>query len=421
MKKLLLFTLIFFCVNSLIGQQLYLESGKTISSFDYKNSQGESLDNLQSSNHTYLSLGYRKTIFAKDLFINLNATYSGYGSIGSDRALDNYFEWDLSYLGANVGFDYEFYKPGDFTFFVKVATSAEFLIHGTQTLNNQVYKLPGEQDFDTAIYFFRGGLGIQYKASENFTVFNQYMYGFSGTFKNIQGDLKIRAHNFGLGLLINISKNKGTSIGIVSTQIEELKKELEANSQKIGELQDLNQKIQILEKSALKRDKEIGAKEGEIKALKDAILNAMMPYKGDDLTIEEQQDRVKIVLDSDMLFKSGSWIITKEGEKAVETLGVVLASNPDIAIRVEGHTDNVSYEGKGNIKNNWDLSNKRATAIVEILKNNKDINLTNLSAVGRGEHNPIGDNSTTEGRSKNRRIEIILAPQLTELMKIIKN
>ncbi|MCK5402101.1 MAG: OmpA family protein [Flavobacteriaceae bacterium] len=420
MRTFLLFAVLFLSITSIKGQQLYFEAGKTISSFDYEDSQGESLDNLQSSNHTYLSLGYRKTIFTERLFLNLNGTYNGYGAIGSDVDFDNYFEWDLSYLGASVGFDYEIYKPGNFTFYLKASAAAEFLIQGTQTLNNQVYNLPGEEDFDTAIYFFRGGIGIQYKVSETLTVFNQYMYGTSGTFKDIQGDLKINTHNFGLGLLINISKDLTTKETIQNAEIEAIKKELEANSQKMKALEGTAERLKGLEESAREREREIAAKKEEIRLLKEAISNALIPYKGEDLTIEKQEDRVTIIMESDMLFHSGSWNISVEGEKAVNNLGEVLATNPNLTISVEGHTDNVPFKKSGNIRNNWDLSAKRATAIIDALRNNENINPKNLIAVGKGEYSPIADNETIDGRTKNRRIEIILTPQLKGLMKIIK-
>ena len=421
MRKLLLIVACFMCINSLLSQQLYLEAGKTISTFDYENSQSESLNNLQASNQTFIMLGYRKSIFFKDFFLNLKASYNSYGAIGSDRALDNYFEWDLSYLGVNVGFDYEFYKLGNFKFFAKVLGSTEFLIQGTQTLNNQVFNLSGHEDFDRPIYFLRGGLGIQYKISDNLSIFNQYTYGFSGTFERIQGDLKIRAHNFGLGLLINVSKNSALGNNYNNETIQNLQNELEKNSQKLIELEALSQKVNALETASLGKDKELLVKDKEIKALKAAILNAMLPYKGSELVLEKQLDRVKIVLDSDMLFKTGSWIITEEGEKNIEDLGQVLAENPDLEIMVEGHTDNLPFKGNGNIKNNWDLSVKRATAVIEILKKNSTINPQNLKAVGHGEFNPIRENNTEDGRAKNRRIEIILTPQLEELMNIIKN
>lgn len=401
------------CVNTLLSQQIYLETGKTISSFDYENSFGETLDNLHSSNHTYLSLGYRKSVWTKRLFLNLNASYNGYGAIGSDQALDNYFEWDLSYLGAGFGFDYEFYKPGKFTFFVKATANAEFLIQGTQTLNNQVYSLPGETDFDTAIYAFRGGLGLQYKVSETLTVFNQYMYGFSGTFKNIEGKLKINSHNFGLGLLINISKNLTTeTMGIDEAQLEQLRMELDANAQKIKDLEENSIKMEALKKEIVLKDK-------EIETLKTSIYNALYPYKGSELNMEDRQGKIYITLENALLFDTGSSDISKEGAKALNDLGNILAQNPHVAVLIQGHTDNQPYKHAS--MTNRDLSLQRATAVVDILSENSNINQNNLVAAGIGEFEPIADNATEEGRSKNRRIEIILTPELTELIKIIKN
>ncbi len=415
--------LCFLCLNisAVQCQQIYLESGKTTSSFDYTDSNVETLDNLQSSSHTFLIIGFRKNLWTEHLFYSFNASYNGYGSIGSDRALDNYFEWDLNYLGAGFGLDYQIYRPGNFSFYVKASASVEFLVQGSQTLNNQVYNLYGEEDFDGALFAVRPGIGVQYIISENLTVYSQYTYGVSNTFKNISGNLKIRTNNIGLGLLLNISKDQATGTGVDNAQLEELKKKIEANSSKLKALEESYKTIEQLEKDNDAKTKRIALKDQELQNIKDAILNAMIPYKGDDLSIEAGDDHVKIILDSDMLFKSGSWTITTEGEKAVDALGEVLASNPEMEIRIEGHTDNLPYKAKGEIKNNWDLSTKRATTLVDIIRKNKNITLANISAVGKGEYSPIGDNSTEEGRSKNRRIEIILAPELSELLKIIKN
>ena len=107
------------------------------------------------------------------------------------------------------------------------------------------------------------------------------------------------------------------------------------------------------------------------------------------------------------------------GQNAIKSLAGVLAENPDIAILIEGHTDNVPYRGKGPLKGNWDLSTKRATAIVNQLLENPDILPQNLTAAGRGEYLPIAPNSTRSGRAANRRIEVVLSPQLDEISQII--
>ena len=94
-------------------------------------------------------------------------------------------------------------------------------------------------------------------------------------------------------------------------------------------------------------------------------------------------------MENKLLFRSGSWTVGAEGRLAIEELGNVLADNPDIAILIEGHTDNVPYSGKGPLKGNWDLSTKRATAIVNQLLENPDILPQNLTAAGRGEYCPL--------------------------------
>ena len=86
---------------------------------------------------------------------------------------------------------------------------------------------------------------------------------------------------------------------------------------------------------------------------------------------------------------------------------------------IEGHTDNIPYNGRGSLKGNWDLSTKRATSIVNTLLKNIEILPQNLTAAGRGEYLPIATNSTQEGRATNRRIEVILSPQLDEITQII--
>ena len=86
---------------------------------------------------------------------------------------------------------------------------------------------------------------------------------------------------------------------------------------------------------------------------------------------------------------------------------------------IEGHTDNVPYKGAGQVKDNWDLSVLRATAVVKAILSNKNIAPSRLSASGRSEYYPIDPSNTAEARAKNRRTEIILTPKLDELFQII--
>ena len=153
--------------------------------------------------------------------------------------------------------------------------------------------------------------------------------------------------------------------------------------------------------------------------LKEKLSNALLNFEDKGLTVEARDGKVYVSMENKLLFKSGSWTVGADGRLAIEELGNVLADNPDIAILIEGHTDNVPYSGKGPLKGNWDLSTKRATAIVNQLLENPNILPQNLTAAGRGEYLPIAPNSTREGRAANRRIEVVLSPQLDEIKQII--
>jgi chemotaxis protein MotB len=189
-----------------------------------------------------------------------------------------------------------------------------------------------------------------------------------------------------------------------NARLEKLKKELESRSNRVAELESV-----------------IAAKDAAMTQLKDAISRALTDFEGKGLTVEQRDGKVYVSMENKLLFSSGSWAVGKEGRKAVQQLGGVLGDNPDIAVLIEGHTDNVPYTGSGQVSGNWDLSTKRATAIVNILSENSSINPENLTAAGRGEHAPIATNDTAEGKAKNRRIEVILTPKLDEISKLLKD
>jgi chemotaxis protein MotB len=187
-----------------------------------------------------------------------------------------------------------------------------------------------------------------------------------------------------------------------NARLEALRKELNARSQRVDELESV-----------------IAAKDAAMKQLKDAISKALLDFEGKGLTVEQRDGKVYVSMENKLLFESGSWAVGSEGRRAVEQLGNVLAKNPDIAVLIEGHTDNVPYGGNEYISGNWDLSTKRATAIVKILKENASIKAENLTAAGRGEYAPIATNETADGKAKNRRIEVILTPKLDEVTKLL--
>lgn len=154
--------------------------------------------------------------------------------------------------------------------------------------------------------------------------------------------------------------------------------------------------------------------------LKERLSSALLNYKGKGLTVEQRNGKVYISMENKLLFKSGSWVVEAEGVQALEQLAKVLEENPEITILIEGHTDNVPFTSKGALESNWDLSTKRATAVVQILLKNKQILPQNLTAAGRSEYVPIAPNSSAEGRAANRRIEVVLSPSLDEITTLLE-
>ncbi len=207
MKNLLCFLFLISCIASVSGQQLYMEIGSTISSFDYKNSRGERLDNLLSQSKSHFGMGYRHTLNkAKTIFLRGGLSYNNYGAIGSESSVDNYFEWDVSYLGIQGGADIKIFQHNDFVFFANGSVASEFLVRGTQTINNDVFNLVGEEEFNNNILFLRAGLSMQYPISTGTAIVARYNYGSSILISSgiNAEELKLNAHQFGIGFIINL-------------------------------------------------------------------------------------------------------------------------------------------------------------------------------------------------------------------------
>jgi chemotaxis protein MotB len=220
-----------------------------------------------------------------------------------------------------------------------------------------------------------------------------------------------------------LEENSSTAIAANAKKNRELLAQLEAKEQALAQE---NERLKQLEKDLAERSNRvneleslIAAKDKAMNDLKDAISRALTDFEGKGLTVEQRDGKVYVSMENKLLFKSGSWAVGTEGRKAVKQLGTVLAENPEIAVLIEGHTDNVPYGGNGQVKGNWDLSTKRATAIVQILRENKEIKPENLTAAGRGEFAPVASNDNAEGKAKNRRIEVILTPKLDEISKLL--
>ena len=162
------------------------------------------------------------------------------------------------------------------------------------------------------------------------------------------------------------------------------------------------------------------SREEAINAIRRKVTDALTGFDGKGLSISIKNGNVYVSMDDKLLFRSGSFEIDPNGARAVHDLATVLAQNPDINVMVEGHTDDVPYRPNGQLRDNLDLSAKRATTVVRLLLENKGIAPSRIIAAGRGESLPVASGKTSEARAKNRRTEIILTPKLDELMQLIQ-
>ena len=138
------------------------------------------------------------------------------------------------------------------------------------------------------------------------------------------------------------------------------------------------------------------------------------------LQVKVRNGKMVIQLADNILFESGKTTIKKDGEQALAELAVVLTSiSKDRSFLVSGHTDNVPMSS-GRFKSNWELSTARAVNVVSFLQNS-GVPPTAMAAAGYGEFDPVASNDTTDGKAQNRRIEIVLMPNLDELPSLPKS
>ncbi|WP_111308464.1 OmpA family protein [Confluentibacter sediminis] len=277
----------------------------------------------------------------------------------------------------------------------KLSDDNEALLSAKTAAQNELKKLQAEYD---AAVSERDRLQSDYNASK-------------ANYDALKASYDALETNSSAAIASNTKKNrellaeleaKEQALAAENARLEKLKKELQDRSNRVAEL-----------------EKVISDKDAAMTALKNAISRALTDFEGKGLTVEQRNGKVYVSMENKLLFESGSWAVGTQGRRAVQQLGSVLGENPEIAVLIEGHTDNVPYQGSGQLTNNWDLSTKRATSIVNILRENASINPENLTAAGRGEYAPIATNSTPEGKAKNRRIEVILTPKLDELSKLL--
>lgn len=219
------FIILFFLISTyhvsgqrikILQDAIFVEYGKSISSFDYTNSLGISLKNLQPITKNYFRLGYNhdwyfsnKSVLQPNRFsFSVSFDYNNYGAQGSNDILYNIYEWDLEYLGLNLAINYDLFRMRDFTLYLIGGASSDYNLRGTQMINSQVYSLKNIEEFDPFSFFFKGGAGVTYPMSDKARVYVQYLYSISNIMKDDSPtsleQLSIRNHSIGAGVLVDI-------------------------------------------------------------------------------------------------------------------------------------------------------------------------------------------------------------------------
>ncbi len=217
--------------------------------------------------------------------------------------------------------------------------------------------------------------------------------------------------------------NLRNSSGQLNKSIVDQQQELltiRENLEKTREINDaLNADLIKREKKVAELEKILQDEANATRALKTKIANSLLSFDESDLKVTTKNGKVYVSLAEKLLFKSGSIAVDPKGITALNQLATALKSQEDINIMVEGHTDNVPIsKTSGHIKDNWDLSVLRATSIVKILVGS-GVSKQQIIAAGKGEHSPVANNKSGENRQKNRRTEIIIAPDLDALFKML--
>lgn len=201
--------------------------------------------------------------------------------------------------------------------------------------------------------------------------------------------------------------------------LEETRVTLQKKEDRLNQLEkELNQREKILlEKEARINELESIIKEQElaVERLRSKIAEALLGFKDKGITVEERDGKIYVSMEAQLLFASGKTDVNPEGKGALIDLAKVLESQNDIDIIVEGHTDTDAMNSSAHPKDNWELSVLRATSVVKIMLGNSKMDPSTITAAGRSEFHPVDPNN----KAKNRRIEIIIAPDLSQLFELI--
>jgi chemotaxis protein MotB len=251
----------------------------------------------------------------------------------------------------------------------------------------------------------------------------------NNAYGKLQGDLK--NCNDKTASLTQDNTNCDAKVAALEKQIDFLKQN---NTQALKQLEDMSVISSSQAQSIRQSLDNLGAKDAYIASLQNAIAHkdslnmalvqnlkgAIGNLNDDDINIKVDKGVVYVDISDKLLFASGKYAVTKRAQEVLGKVAQVLKAQPDIEFMVEGHTDNVPYR-HGDLLDNWDLSVKRATAVVRILQNKYGLEPSHIAAAGRSEYVPVATNATAEGRALNRRTRIVILPQLDQFFKLLEH
>jgi chemotaxis protein MotB len=235
----------------------------------------------------------------------------------------------------------------------------------------------------------------------------------------------------------NKAKEDAAMIGDLKSQLAEAKNQVsflkENNTQALKQLENLSVITSSQAESIKKSMENLGVKDNMIYSLQSSLaqrdslnMALVLNLKGaignlddKDINIKVEKGVVYIDISDKMLFNSGSYNITKRANEILGKVATVLKNQKNIEFMVEGHTDNVPYR-RGDLLDNWDLSVKRATAVVRVLQLKYGLNPSMMTAAGRSEYQPVDSNDTAAGKAANRRTRIVILPQLDQFFKLLE-
>jgi chemotaxis protein MotB len=240
--------------------------------------------------------------------------------------------------------------------------------------------------------------------------------------------LLLRNYNIIDGEYKSLQKSFDKLKNLSARETAELQNQLEAKNNELQIKEDallkLDQELKEKQRLLIEREKRVNEleeairkKEAAVQLLKAKVANALRGFENQGLSVVQKNGKIYVSLEAKLLFKSGSTFVEEEGVRALVELGKALESEKDLEIIVEGHTDTDKLNSSISPKNNWELSVLRATSVVQILLNNSGMTPSQIMAGGRGEFLPID----VSDKAKNRRIEVIISPNLNELFEIISS